>query len=277
MSKTKAWIMAALLAVACVSADMVVSQVLYDPIGTESGGEAVELKNTGFEPMDISGWVISTENSQKDAIIPAGTIVQPSGSYLIADTGWSQKKDNADWRLADHEETLTLGNSDSFVALLNGEVVVDRVMWGAPDEVMDGVEGPNVKPGMSLLRVGEEVFESSPDFREGFLIPLTADVTIFVPVIEVSSSVHLNPVGTLTVRNNGDSSLDVKLFLSDLRSGNNTVSKDVLEADSLEFTVDKGSKKDVSIRIKLLVRLAYPTASLRSKLRGIRRGEFIKC
>ncbi|MBS3147282.1 glycosyltransferase [Candidatus Woesearchaeota archaeon] len=50
---------------------------------------------------------------------------------------------------------------------------------------------------------------------------------------------------------------------------------------SKDKTADKiAEHKDVillSHKIKLLVRLAYPTASLRSKLRGIRRGEFIKC
>lgn len=250
MNQVKTWIVAALLAVAGVSADVVISQVLYDPVGTESGGEALELKNAGGSPVDVSGWVIASQSSQKDAVLPKGAIIEPGASYLIADSGWSEKKDNAEWRAADHEETLTLGNSDSFVALMNVETVVDRVIWGAPDEVMDGVEGSNVKPGMALLRVGNEVFESSPDFREGFLIPLTADVTLFVPVIEVSKSIHLNPVGTFSVRNNGDSALSVKLFLSDLRSGNITVPKDVLEADLLEFVVDKGEKKEVSIRMK---------------------------
>lgn len=248
--KTCAVFLAALLALSCVSADVVISQVLYDPIGTESGGEALELKNTGNAPVDISGWIITSQSSQKDAVLPKGAIIEPSASYLIADAGWSEKKDNAEWRSADHEETLTLGNSDSFVALMNGEAVVDRVIWGAPDEVMAGIEGPNVKPGMALLRIEDEVFESAPDFREGFLIPLTADITLFVPVIEVSKSVHLSPAGTLSVRNNGDSALSVKLFLSNLRSGNDTVLNDVLEADALDFTVDKGKSRDVSIRIK---------------------------
>ena len=36
-----------------VSANVVISQVLYDPIGTESGGEAIELRNEGSSAVDI--------------------------------------------------------------------------------------------------------------------------------------------------------------------------------------------------------------------------------
>ena len=76
-----------LIASMSASATIVIHQVLYDPLGTESGGEAIEIKNIGAEVIDISGWSIRTSTSAVDATIPDTTLLQPEQRYLIADTG----------------------------------------------------------------------------------------------------------------------------------------------------------------------------------------------
>ena len=118
---------ALLCALQGASAGVVIQQVLYDPNGTESGGEAVELKNVGSVPIDISGWVLSTDNSASDARIPEGVVLLPNEGFLVADEGWDDLKDDPDWRPANHLEKITLGNSKGFVALRDGDVQVDAV------------------------------------------------------------------------------------------------------------------------------------------------------
>ncbi|MFH1063594.1 MAG: lamin tail domain-containing protein [Candidatus Woesearchaeota archaeon] len=62
---------------ACLAADnVVISEVLYDPIITETGGEAVEIYNPTAAPIDISGYVIRTESSATDATVPDGTLLR---------------------------------------------------------------------------------------------------------------------------------------------------------------------------------------------------------
>src|SRR3989338_2617051 len=95
-----------------------ISQVLPNPLGSESGGEAVELYNPVESALDISGWTLATEVSQADVVFPGGTVISAHGHYFVADVGWSTLRDNMTWPGADHEEALGLNNLDSGVALL---------------------------------------------------------------------------------------------------------------------------------------------------------------
>jgi len=251
-----------LLLVPFVSAEIVINQVLYDPISTESGGEAVELKNEGSSAVDVSGWVIKTESSDADATIPDGAVIAPGASFLIADEGWDANKDDESWRSADYEERITLGNSDSGIALISGTEIMDAVGWGDIEGIEAGLyEGSPaslVAPGMALLRVkdsddnSKDFTESAPDFMEGIAVPVTANVTISVPMIEISKSLNLAPEGTLLIKNNGATAVSIKLVFNDFHYKNNTIPKSAISLDGpLEFTVEAFSehKSKVSLRI----------------------------
>jgi hypothetical protein len=169
------WWGLAFLAISCVSASVVINQVLYNPEFTESGGEAVELYNNASSDSDISGWVIATEASMNDAVIPENTVLCPGCYYLVADTGWNDSKDNSSWANADFEELINLYNTNSGVALMDGDDVVDAVGWGDPDSINEGLyEGTpadSAAEGNSLLRTGDtdnnqdDFTESYPNFR----------------------------------------------------------------------------------------------------------------
>jgi len=251
-----------LLLLPLVDASVVINQVLYDPINTESGGEAVELKNTGSSAVDISGWILSTESSAADATVPDGTVLSAGSVYLIADENWNSSKDDESWRSADHEERITLGNSDGGVALMANGSVVDAVGWGdaegIEDNLYEGTPAVMVSAGKALLRTqdtndnSEDFVESVADFQPGIPVPLSADVVISVPSIEVSKSLNLAPEGILSIKNNGDSPISVKLIFNDLRYKNSTISKSAISLDGpLEFTIQAKTehKSKVSLRI----------------------------
>ncbi len=166
---------------------MVIAQVLYDP-AIESGGEAVEIRNDGSTARDLSGWVLATEASAADATIPTGTVLAAGGTYLIADTGWSTAKDNPAWKNADHEETLTMANANSGVALKDATgAVIDAVGWGDAAEIKEGLfEGTpalQVAAGKALVRSQDtdnniaDFDEAEPVFFAGESVMIIVNVT----------------------------------------------------------------------------------------------------
>lgn len=134
-----------------------ISQVQYDPLD-ESKGEFVELYNNNIFEVNISLWTIRTEASQKDATIPDGVILPPLGYFLVSDVGFSSSNNSARWPAADHEEPISLYNSNSGVAIVDSNgTIMDAVGWGDPagidpllyetEPALPGIEG------QSLLRI----------------------------------------------------------------------------------------------------------------------------
>lgn len=184
---------AVLLAIASVNA-VVISQVLYYPLGTDSGGEAIELVNEHSSPVDISGWWIKTERSDKDAVVPQGVLLQPNSKYLVADKNWSALRDNLDWKLADFEEAVTMYNTDSGIVLFDSAgVQQDIVCWG--NSSLCQYPGKNVKKGNALVRVNytgkvsSDFAESSPYFYGDNVIILVAEISGNAPIIVTDDDV----------------------------------------------------------------------------------------
>ena len=76
-----------------VLGNLYIEKVYYDPAQTESGGEAIQLYNYGTADVYLKGWVIETESSKRDVVL-SDTTIKAKSYFLIADTGWSEKKDN---------------------------------------------------------------------------------------------------------------------------------------------------------------------------------------
>ncbi len=133
----------ALIASAAASAaadNVIVSQVLYNPAGTDSGGEAVELYNPADSAVNLSGWALATETSPTDATLPSTAAVCSRCHYLVADLNWSNAKDKASWPNADYEEAITLANTDAGVALKDATgKIVDAAGWGSAAGIGDGL------------------------------------------------------------------------------------------------------------------------------------------
>jgi hypothetical protein len=156
----------------CLALDhIVISEVLYDPVGTETGGEAVEIYNPTEYAIDISGYLLKTESSAADATIPSGTMLSANSFYLIADAGWSTLRDNTSWPTADHEEAITMSNTDSGAGIThpNG-TIIDAVGWGNAAGINAGLyeATPSVQviEGKSLRRqnINADTDNNNADF-----------------------------------------------------------------------------------------------------------------
>ena len=173
---------AAVAATADEDANVIITQVLYDPVGSESSGEAVELYNPTRASINISGWSIGTETSAADAVIPHGSIICSSCYFLVSDLNWSAGKDNSSWPGADYEEGMTLANADAGVALKDSNgLVVDAVGWGnaagVESGLFEGVPHSGSTTGNSLRRKvvngsyvdtnsnNNDFADSTPDFH----------------------------------------------------------------------------------------------------------------
>ncbi len=157
---------------AAENSNVIITQVLYDPLNSESGGEAVELYNPTAAAIDVSGWAISTETSLADATIPAGTAIGSGEYYMVADAGWSASRDDLSWPLADYEETITLTNADAGVALSNGTHFIDAVGWGNALNIGSGLyegtphEGAGNGEALARIKNGSSYSDSNNNIND---------------------------------------------------------------------------------------------------------------
>ena len=63
-----------------------INELLYDPIGTDSVGEFVELYNPGSSAVDLEGWAISDQDGTGPEVVFHG-IVLPAKGFLVISTG----------------------------------------------------------------------------------------------------------------------------------------------------------------------------------------------
>ncbi|MCD6455815.1 MAG: lamin tail domain-containing protein [Methanophagales archaeon] len=144
---------AAQVANAGIAGHVVISEI-YPNAENETGSEWIELYNPTDSNIGISGWTIGTPTSPSDATIPEGSTIKARSFFLIADTDFSTKKDNSSWPNADHEETISFGNTNSWAYLNNSaDTTIDTVGWGSEAEKYEGSPfTPNPSSGKSLQR-----------------------------------------------------------------------------------------------------------------------------
>ena len=106
-----AWIACLMVAAGEASAQIVISEIMYNPNSNEgwppdpndpdSKGEPnkvewVEIYNAGSEPMDISGWALADEDGQTGAIAD-GAIIAPGEAVVIVPIHTSPAAFHAAW------------------------------------------------------------------------------------------------------------------------------------------------------------------------------------
>jgi hypothetical protein len=190
-----------------IFAQVVIQEVLYDP-ASESGGEAVLLQNKGTTTVDISGWALATEASLTDATVPPGSVLSPGTTYLLTDVGWEALR--GELPSAQHEESMTLANTDAGVGLKNAEgVIVDAVGWGVASgikaELFEGTPHLGAEPLQSLRRTQDtnnnanDFVAGTPVFGSvaggGFEVPIELDVndTAVIDEASITKTVTITP------------------------------------------------------------------------------------
>jgi len=71
-----------------------ITEVMYDLEGSDDGREWIEVRNTGTEALDLSGWRFFENNTNHAIAIVSGGAIPPGGYAVIAD---NSSKFLADW------------------------------------------------------------------------------------------------------------------------------------------------------------------------------------
>ncbi|MFT5993630.1 MAG: cysteine-rich repeat protein, partial [Bradymonadia bacterium] len=118
---------------AAAAGDLQITEIMVNPLGTDSGAEWLEVWNTTDGALDLSGVVVSDAGTQSFAVPPL-TYLGPSeflvfgsdvADYPGAEINWSPLG------------TFTLTNNGDAI-ILTGEVEIDRVFWDATWPITEG-------------------------------------------------------------------------------------------------------------------------------------------
>ena len=144
-------VFAALLAPACSHAQVIISEIMYNPAGSDSGREWVELYNQGTSDVSIIGgtvkgsWRIS-DGSNHTLVDPAtgvgrGSLTVPAGGYLIvaSDPAEFISGEYAGGSYSVVKSSISLNNTGATLSLVGGDgTIVDSVSYaggqGASDD-----------------------------------------------------------------------------------------------------------------------------------------------
>ena len=81
MKKLLMFILVILMFYSLVSAKVFINEVEFNPAGSDTGNEWVELYNNEFVPVNITGWKILDKNGINT--LPGGVIINATGFYVI--------------------------------------------------------------------------------------------------------------------------------------------------------------------------------------------------
>lgn len=133
---------------------IIITEVLYDPAGSDSGREFVEILNNGVENVDLSGWHLSDLRGSNALAANGGSMVLSPGEYAVL-----VERDRPDDAVAFLPGTRTfaagkqlgngLGNTGDTLFIKDAEgFVVDKVVYAdkaVPGKSLERIDtGPGV-------------------------------------------------------------------------------------------------------------------------------------
>jgi hypothetical protein len=179
------------------SSTLLISEVLYDPLGTEPNEEWIEIFNSTASPIELTGWTIN-DNLSTDIISPTVTI--PAGGCLVIAASSEDFYTNyPDFTgdivfIADGRIGNGLGNTGDRLILKDGEgTAVDQMSYGTDATAFDPA-CPDVEEGHSLERSPPNVDTDTADDWSDQESPNPGEVTAPTPTPTATAT----PTGTPT-------------------------------------------------------------------------------
>src|SRR3989344_3911678 len=134
-----------------VHGQVVISEIMYDLEGTDTGREWVEIHNTSGVDVDLSSWKFFESETNHGLTVAQGSGVVPaSGFAVIADTPAKFLADWSGYSGVLFDSSFSLSNTGELLSLKNGDAVVDTVSY-ASDQGALGDGNSLQKSGSSWL------------------------------------------------------------------------------------------------------------------------------
>jgi hypothetical protein len=156
-----------------LSPTLLISEVLYDPLGDEPDGEWIEIYNASASTIDLSTYKVGDEEasggSEGMLQFPAGASMNPGQVIVVANKAtafFSAWGFNPDYEMVDSDGavpdmssytawssgSITLSNSGDEVLILDGsDAIVDAMSYGNKTTFLNPA-APDVSEGHSLER-----------------------------------------------------------------------------------------------------------------------------
>lgn len=107
------------------SAQVRITEIMYDASGSDSGREWIEITNLGDEAIDLSGFKFFENNTNHGLVLKSGTgVLLPLSSAIIADDETKFKTDWPSFSGTLFSSSFSLSNTGEQIALKNGSLVV---------------------------------------------------------------------------------------------------------------------------------------------------------
>jgi len=182
------------------SSTVLISEVLYDPLGTEPNDEWIEIFNSTASPMELTDWTIG-DNLSTDVISPTVTI--PVGGCVVIAASEDFYTNYPGFTgdivfVADGRIGNGLGNAGDRLVLKDSEgTVIDQMSYGTDTTVFDPA-CPDVAEGHSLERSPANVDTDTAEDWIDQESPDPGSVTVPTPTPTATSTPTATPTTTPT-------------------------------------------------------------------------------
>jgi len=107
-----------------VSANVVINEIMYNPSGSDTGREWIEVYNDESQEINLSGWKIYEAGTNHNLNLISGSWILNPGDYvIIADNDGNFLSENPDFSGTLFDSSFSLSNSNETIALKNNSLV----------------------------------------------------------------------------------------------------------------------------------------------------------
>jgi len=133
MRKTRKFFIAAFalfIGPSFLNAQVIITEIMYDIDGTDSGREWIEIKNTGNDQIDLSEWKLFEANTNHKINAVTESILNSNNFAIIADDPEKFKIDNPKFAGLLFDSTFSLNNTGENLILRDESLMdIDSVLY----------------------------------------------------------------------------------------------------------------------------------------------------